>query len=371
MEKPLDYIYIDTSIFRSKSYFKQSEAVYRLFELAEEGWIIILMPEIAKREWFKHFKETTTLRFEEVERKATLMGNTKDANEFTSKHKELVESYDDLVKSTFEYHIDRAHVNVLTTSYICDTLPGVIDKYFNVEKPFGPKKLKEFPDAFILASLEKYANDNEIKNIYVFSTDKDMYLSNEELFINTDIDKYLHELISNRIPEHVEAEKRKRYKRNVSMFCNFLESDIRFEIFHKQIGEAVEELLSNPTSYYGRYNGADVDWAYVDKMEMSRSDKDIEIISIKEYKISGLYYMDVNAEVTVSVFSEEDSIWDAEEKDFFYRKYDEVQIDLSSQIKITFEMTLPNSDNDDFDLMMNISKIDTDDLQDVIDDYNH
>lgn len=49
MNKPLDYVFIDTSIFKNQGYFKKSGAVYRLFDLAEAGWIRILMPDIAKR----------------------------------------------------------------------------------------------------------------------------------------------------------------------------------------------------------------------------------------------------------------------------------------------------------------------------------
>lgn len=82
MDIPFDYIYIDTCVFRKESFFKKSGGVARLFDLAEHGWIKILMPEIAQREWLKHFKELTFLKFAEVERKAALMGNTNDADAF-------------------------------------------------------------------------------------------------------------------------------------------------------------------------------------------------------------------------------------------------------------------------------------------------
>ena len=48
MKKPFDYVFIDTCVFMRESYFKKSGAVARLFVLAEQGWIKILMPEIAR-----------------------------------------------------------------------------------------------------------------------------------------------------------------------------------------------------------------------------------------------------------------------------------------------------------------------------------
>ena len=51
----------------------------------------------------------------------------------------------------------------------------MFDKYFKKTKPFGSNgKSKEFPDAFVLAALEKYAIKHYIDQIVVFSSDKDI-----------------------------------------------------------------------------------------------------------------------------------------------------------------------------------------------------
>ena len=134
MIKPFDYIYIDTCVFIREAFFKKSGGVSRLFDLAEKGWIKVLMPEIAKREWLKHFVEKTFLKFEEVEKKAILMGNTANANEFVESHNELTASYDALVKTTFDDHLKRADVVIIPTSYANDTLESVVDRYFKKRK---------------------------------------------------------------------------------------------------------------------------------------------------------------------------------------------------------------------------------------------
>lgn len=108
MDKPLDYVFIDTSIFKNQGYFKKSGAVYRLFELAEAGWIRIIMPDIAKREWIRHYMQDTQLKFKEVERKASIMGNTKDVNEFVKEYKSLSCKYESIAEGSFSEHIKRA-----------------------------------------------------------------------------------------------------------------------------------------------------------------------------------------------------------------------------------------------------------------------
>lgn len=364
MNKPFDYIYIDTCVFIRESFFKKSRCVFRLFDLAEQGWIRILMPEIAKREWIKHFTEKTFLKFEEVEKKAVLMGNTINANEFVQSHKGLTASYYTLIQSTFDGHLKRASVEIIPTSYANDTLEAVVDRYFNKEKPFGGKgKEKEFPDAFILASLEKYALEHGISQIKVFSTDSDINLYNSDLFIKEESGQYLNDFISKRIPEHEKEEKRKRDERDIVRLMNYLKDC--FCHYEKQIHDHVEEFLSDVALYEERFNYADIDEAYVDSVKLEGSIKDMEILSIEAETIQALYFVDVNAIVKVNHFCEEESIWDSEDKKYIYEKYENTNVDLSSVVKVLFEMDRTKLEMDQEPSVV-IHEIDTDDLEESI-----
>ena len=105
LQKPIDYVFIDTSVFMREAYFKKTGAVSRLFELAANGWIRVLMPEIARREWWKHYSEVMRINFDEMERKAVLMGNTKEAEELVNAHKTIAKSYETLISESFEKHL--------------------------------------------------------------------------------------------------------------------------------------------------------------------------------------------------------------------------------------------------------------------------
>lgn len=351
-----------------ESFFKKSGCVSRLLDLAEQGWIKILMPEIAKREWFKHFKEKTFMKFEEVEKKAVLMGNTTNANEFVISHKKLTASYEALVRNTFEDHLKRADVVIIPTSYANDTLESVVDRYFKKEKPFGGKgKEKEFPDAFILASLEKYAKEKGIPQIKVFSTDGDINLYNNELFVKEEIGQYLSDFIAKRIPAHEQEEKRRRDEKDIARLMNYLKDG--FCHYEKQIHDHVEEFLSDVSLYEERFNYADIDEAYVDDVNVAGSIKDIEILSVDDETIQALYFVDVEAIVKVNHFCEEDSIWDSEDKKYIYEKYEKTNVEISSVVKVIFEMERTEL-NMGQDPCVTIHEIDTDDLEDAIDgDY--
>ena len=368
MKKPFDYVFIDTCVFMRESYFKKSGAVARLFVLAEQGWIKILMPEIAQREWYKHFKDATSVKFTEIEKKASIIGNTGDINAFVDSHAKLVASYDSIVSESFDKQIERAGVIIIPTSYACDTLETVVDRYFKQEKPFGTKgKEKEFPDAFILASLEKYAIENNVSQIIIFSTDGDLNLYNNELFVKQDAGSYLNDFVSKRIPEHEQEEKRKRDEKDISRLMNYLKDG--FHLYEKQIHDHVEDFLSDVSLYEERFNYADIDEAYVEDVSVQGRIKDMEILSVEDDVIRALFFVGVDAKIKVNHFCEEDSIWDSEDKKYIYEKYEDTMVDLSSVVKVIFEMDRTELEMGQ-DPRVIIHEIDTDDLEDAIDgDY--
>lgn len=366
MEKPLDYIFIDTCVFKSESYFKKNGGVGRLFNLAEQGWIKILMPDIARREWLRHFKESTYLKFAEVEKKASIMGNTKNVDAFVETHKKLVADYDKLVERTFEEHLGRARVFLIPTSYVCDKLETVVDKYFAKQKPFGDKgKEKEFPDAFILASLEKYACENKIAKIQLFSTDKDLNQYNSELFDVQEIGLYLNDFINKRIPQYEDEEKRKRNEQDIARCYEYLKT--KFDNHKKQIHDYIENFLSDASLYSERFDYADINEIEVEGLEFTENIKDVEILSVDDDTLQALCYVDVDAKIKVNHFCEEESVWDSEDKKYIFRQYKDTTLNISSLVKVTFEM-----DRTELDMSqepnIKVTDIDTEDLEESIDD---
>lgn len=162
MNLPLDYIFIDTSVFQQECFFKNTGRVSKLFNLAKDGYIRILLPIITEKEWLKHFREQAefNLRSREIERKLELLGHNESASEFLKQYNILLDSFDVSreIENNFKMYISHDGIIRIDYSFFEDAIAGVFDKYFKQEKPFGSGgKAKEFPDAFVLAALEKYA----------------------------------------------------------------------------------------------------------------------------------------------------------------------------------------------------------------------
>lgn len=136
------YVFIDTSVFQEEGFFKPSGKVSKLFNLAENGKLNILMPEITRQEWLKHYKQNAKLPCKEFKRKAELLGDTSKIRDAIN----IIDSIDSeaLIEESLSEHIKKSRVNVIGYDY-CRDVESVFEKYFKQEKPFGAKgKDKEF-----------------------------------------------------------------------------------------------------------------------------------------------------------------------------------------------------------------------------------
>ncbi len=332
MDKPLDNIFIDTSVLMKESYFKETGRVAKLFNLASKGYIKILLPIITKREWIKHLTEATFLKFDEVGRKTQLLGKIAGTSELVEKFELLLSDYSKLVENSMHVQLSRANVIEIDYPFFMDTIPDVFEKYFNQSKPFGGQgKNKEFPDAFVLTSLEKYAEVKDIEQIIVFSTDKDMMQYQSDKLIIDDIGKYLDNLIQNRIPSSNEEKKQK----DIKTLFSYVES--ANPILKKTLEKQIVEFLSDTDLYVYRFGNVDIDEVFDLHVSLDITAKDMEIISVSDDEIEAICFPEIDANVKVKHFSEEDSIWDSEDKEYFYEHYATTLLEISSYLNVTLK----------------------------------
>lgn len=124
-------------MFQAEGFLKESSRVSKLFNLAAKGYLTILLPEITKEEWRKHFCEATLLPVDEFKRRMMIMGNPKEL----SKSLEIISAIDSESISTavLNSSIAKAKIQIVGYDY-CNDVEGVFKKYFNCEKPFGKKE---------------------------------------------------------------------------------------------------------------------------------------------------------------------------------------------------------------------------------------
>lgn len=341
----------------------------RLFDLAEKGYVRILMPEITENEWLKHFRENTKIPFADIERKTPLFG-IPETDGLLKKYKSMVKEYEDLREKAFKTHMDRAKVIRLRYDYAKNQISKVFGKYFAQEKPFGPKgKKDEFPDAFVLVSLEKYAKENKLKKIIVISTDNDMKEYPSDILQVCEPINYLNEINTVKIPASSKLKKPelKKVSDDVVSLMSYV-SGQPFSLMKRIKGE-VEEYLSDIFVYSERFSYVDIEYVDIKHIKVDGDAKSLQILSIEEESIEASFDVDVEAVVGVTHFDEENSIWDSEEKDFLFRENTSTELRISSRVPVTIIAPRPEEGYDKSEIMEDteIKNIDFFNLQDAID----
>ena len=352
------HIFIDTSVFQAEGFLKESSRVSKLFNLAAKGYLTILLPEITKEEWRKHFCEATLLPVDEFKRRMMIMGNPKEL----SKSLEIISAIDSESISTavLNSSIAKAKIQIVGYDY-CNDVEGVFKKYFNCEKPFGKKgKLKEFPDAFVLSALEQYAKKNHIENIILLSQDSDMIDYKSDVLTPKEIGKYLDGILKE-IAERSEAEKRDIEK----LYAYFHKGDISFAA---DLKELLTDYLLDYSTYDNRVQWQEIeDVTIKEAVTLSFSDKDMQLTEVNNEDLEAICFVDVDAIVDVEHVDESMSYWDSEEKKYLFKEYTTSEIEIFASIKLTIRMDRTELVMDQ-DPTVELREIEYRDLQEAIDE---
>jgi len=168
-------IFIDASIFIGQNYNYKSAVFESLRRLVIASNANVYVTDITVREVRAHIAEGVSKAIQaqnKFQKDARIFRNIDDTP--------FEEFFHDVNEAsaikTLNDHLDRflsdVSATVLPTSGV--SIDAVFDKYFDKEPPFGDgKKKAEFPDAFTIAALEDWCEENNEK-MYVASADTDL-----------------------------------------------------------------------------------------------------------------------------------------------------------------------------------------------------
>ena len=297
MEK--DFVFVDTSVFCKANYFVKDGTISHLFQLHDKGRIILLMPTITKREVQKNYRQDLVEQFDKLSR----LHKLKNIEAYILP----VMNKDDIFKEVnCKISEMMNHVCELDYSY-CQDVETIFEKYFEREYPFAGKgKEKEFPDAFVLQALEKYAADNQIKKVIVLSEDGDMTdYQSPVLDTSEDYKMYL----SRKLKEDAD----------LSGFEEALNDSL--PNLERQINLKVEALLTNPGTYQEVINLNEVSNVSLNGFEVILNSKDYYITSINEHSIDIDLHAKVDFSVCVEYLDLESSYYDREYDQWLVRNF--------------------------------------------------
>lgn len=171
------YIFLDTSVYVQESYRFSGTSLGKLVGMSSDDELRLIVPEIIQKEVTYKLRETAEEHTAKIQTAlaSNIIGLIDEKNkklaglDFQIDQEKLVGS----IVETWERFCVRCSAETIPLAGI--NLPNVVASYFDAKPPFGKgRKRNEFPDAFAVASLVSFAEDNPGRPIYVVSGDNGM-----------------------------------------------------------------------------------------------------------------------------------------------------------------------------------------------------
>jgi len=317
-------VFVDTNIFDSCKYNLGDNSVLNVLQkFVKNDKVNLYISNIVLREAEKHIKDATdnSYRVLKTAEKDLRKIISPSMLEGTSIEKYLqlppIDGIEELVLNKFHDFLKNTNVVTLDNSGVI--IDQILDDYFSSKPPFEDKEKKknEFPDAIIISKLKEQFSENN--SIWIISGDKgfqnafrgldgfnSMY-SLKELFDM--INKEDRIIIYNKMKNHLEN------------------SDVIEEIAQTIKGEIENdgiEVDGTVCDRKGICDGFDYDEVYVESITNVRiSLSSIDDISDEFVFVSVICNAHISALCSYDDY--ENSIWDSEEKEYFFLQRAEVR----------------------------------------------
>jgi hypothetical protein len=171
-------IFIDTEIFKRANFNYNSESFQKLISLVQGKKAYIFLTDVTVNEVKSNIKQDVRAARGAIRSLRKNPGIPILLNLLEGPIKEVVfgklnvEDVTNLLVKQFEEFQEAVSAKIISVEGI--SVSEILDQYFSQKAPFGEgKKKDEFPDAFALAALRRWCDENKEK-IYIISGDGDM-----------------------------------------------------------------------------------------------------------------------------------------------------------------------------------------------------
>lgn len=329
----MKHLFIDTSFFEENNFFKGKLA--RLYQYVKDGYIKLYTNEIVIKEVKSRIskkmavaKSNCTKLFNSPD--SHILGNTshsdtirklKDKDYFKKETKRLCSNFDKIIIET----------PFIIIPYDDIDFAKIIADYFLENPPFkeGDKK-SEFPDAFIISSIEKYCEKNKIK-ITAISNDSDWLCYKPVNFkTSNNIDSIFEDIV-----------KEKQKDDAIGFITNLIKTN-ETEILSQIKKYLTKEVYFENTDYV---------------------DSEITNYSIRELELLNeaiTYIDDISAEITLSIRIDmtaditypdyENAAWDNEDKVYYFLEEVTANHDFDESVDVLLSIEYDLEDESFYEL---------------------
>lgn len=311
-----DLVFVDTSVFIAENFFTPGNRINTLRQLAIDKKITLVLSEITIKEVRKHVKSSVRESWRNFDKSCKALRNRPELDAWRKSTNEKIE--EQLALGLFDEFLSSTGAKILDYSY-CSDVEQVFTEYFEQQKPFAEgRKKDEFPDAFVLVSLERFATEkNEI--IIVLSEDLDIKGYVSKKLKQVDYRQY----ISSKVAEGLALEELGR-----------LLEDEKLSLEQK-IQKEVDDYLDDFRLYLTCLNLTDVSFHTVKNVEVEINPKEYDVILVTERYIEVEIQPVVSFHVDVDYVNYEYAVYDREDGAWYGTEDDTYEVDGSTVVNAT------------------------------------
>lgn len=333
----MDTVFIDTSVFISENIL-EGKRIREIYRLVQEGHIRLILPVITFKEVLNRIRKNTT---EAVSGYKAFRDKTKIIRNIPALEKRFDKLDEEAtikeLQVLFETKIKS--ISTILIEYPTLNIGDVFEKYFESTFPFGSgEKKHEFPDAFAIATLEKWCQDNGAKCILI-AGDKDLTQYKSTHFkIASSIGEYLDDKL-----RQIEIEQ-KRQKRLDRATVLFEEAKSRFK---REIEQWLVEQLDDEKTYK-RYTHHEIHDIKIDDAEAELDS--FQIASVTEHHLIIESEVYVTIEVTIEVDDVASGWYDDDARNWHYTDTEYETIKKDFNLTVSFEVEFPLAGDEFMDI---------------------
>ena len=296
----MKHLFIDTSFFEENNFFKGK--LDRLYQYAKDGYVKLYTNEIV----IKEVKSRISKKMAVAKSNCSKLFNNSDSyilgNTSQSEAIRKLKGKDYFKKETKRLCLDfdkvLTEIPFIIIPYEDIDFAKIIEDYFSENPPFkeGEKK-NEFPDAFIISSIERQCKSNDLE-IEAISNDNDWISYKPQNFkISNNIDSIFEEIA-------------KEMKNDATTFVSHLISIHKDEILKQLQKYIIQNVYFENTDYID----SEITTFVLRKLEFLN--EGITYIDNMSAEVIVSIYIDMNADVTYPDY--ENAYWDNEDKAYYF-----------------------------------------------------
>ncbi len=312
---PPDIVFIDTSVFMAENYFAPGNRINTLKELAIDKRIRLVFSEITLQELTKHIRSSIRDAWKVFKRDCRSIRNCPEVDTWFRSSSDKKETQ--RVLDLLEEFLACTHAKVLDYSYCSDTAK-VFNDYFEKRKPFGEgMKKDEFPDAFVLISLDKFSKEVHQK-IYILSKDNDIIGYESQSLSFVDYQQYVTLKIAEGVGLEEMIEQLHEEKTQ-------LENDIKNE---------VTDYLNDFRLYQTCLNLTDVSYHTIKNVKVVLNTDDYEVIAVNDRFIEIELRPMVSFQVDVEYVNYDYAMYDREDSEWYGTENEVYEVNGATPVKL-------------------------------------